>query len=382
MPTSSSSSTARCLAFLARPALVGADRLDDLPADGVLGVQARQRILEHHGDPRAADALHRRRRQRQQVGVVEPRRPATRAPRTSCRTACAVTDLPEPVSPTMPTVSPAATSNETPRTAWTSPSSVGNVTARSTTDSSVPDDIDLTSPGRRTNDCSASVTVVRPPNCPHDSPGHLDRFFDGGGHEQPAGYARAVRRGNSITVSGTTANDGAGGALHPGDTGAQTTAALRQALDAVEGLGGTIDDVVRTRIISFPQPTGGRRRRRTPLRSAPSTRPTPSSSSTASSGTTSSSRSRSTPSSSTARTVAEPRPRFSLRLNNDVPVAEFVELARLAESLEFDQVWVSHDLFFRSAPVLLSAAAAATTRASRSARACSIRTRCTPPRSR
>ena len=79
-----------------------------------------------------------------------------------------------------------------------------------------------------------------------------DRYFDGGGHEQPAGYARAVRRGNSIMVSGTTANDGAGGALHAGDTGAQTTAALRQALDAVVGLGGTIDDVVRTRIYLVP----------------------------------------------------------------------------------------------------------------------------------
>jgi 5,10-methylenetetrahydromethanopterin reductase len=54
------------------------------------------------------------------------------------------------------------------------------------------------------------------------------------------------------------------------------------------------------------------------------------------------------------------RVRTSLRLNNDVPVDEFVELARLAESLEFDQIWVSNDLFFRSAPVLLAAAAAAT----------------------
>jgi len=50
----------------------------------------------------------------------------------------------------------------------------------------------------------------------------------------------------------------------------------------------------------------------------------------------------------------------SLRLNNDVPVDEFVELARLAESLGFDQIWVSNDLFFRSAPVLLAAAATAT----------------------
>jgi 5,10-methylenetetrahydromethanopterin reductase len=60
--------------------------------------------------------------------------------------------------------------------------------------------------------------------------------------------------------------------------------------------------------------------------------------------------------------VADARTRFSLRLNNDVPVAEFVELARLAESLEFDQIWVSNDLFFRSAPVLLAAAASATSR--------------------
>ena len=52
----------------------------------------------------------------------------------------------------------------------------------------------------------------------------------------------------------------------------------------------------------------------------------------------------------------------SLRLNNDVPVDEFIELARLAESLEFDQIWVSNDLFFRSAPVLLAAAATATRR--------------------
>ena len=79
-----------------------------------------------------------------------------------------------------------------------------------------------------------------------------DRFFDGGGHEQAAGYARAVRRGTIITVSGTTANDGRGGARHPGDTGAQTVAALRQAVAAVEGLGGRIDDVVRTRIYLAP----------------------------------------------------------------------------------------------------------------------------------
>lgn len=52
----------------------------------------------------------------------------------------------------------------------------------------------------------------------------------------------------------------------------------------------------------------------------------------------------------------------SLRLNNDVPVGAFVELAAAAEAAGFDQLWVSHDLFLRSAPVLLAAAAGATKR--------------------
>ena len=79
-----------------------------------------------------------------------------------------------------------------------------------------------------------------------------DRFFDGGGHEKVAGYARAARRGASIVVSGTTANDGSGGAEHLGDTEAQTTTALRHALAAVEQLGGRATDVVRTRIFLAP----------------------------------------------------------------------------------------------------------------------------------
>jgi 5,10-methylenetetrahydromethanopterin reductase len=54
--------------------------------------------------------------------------------------------------------------------------------------------------------------------------------------------------------------------------------------------------------------------------------------------------------------------RFSIRLNNDVPVERFVRIASLAEEHGFDQVWVSHDLFWRSAPVLVTAAARATSR--------------------
>lgn len=52
--------------------------------------------------------------------------------------------------------------------------------------------------------------------------------------------------------------------------------------------------------------------------------------------------------------------KFSLRLNNDHPVQDYVHFARLAESAGVDQFWVSNDLFLRSAPVILSAVALAT----------------------
>jgi 5,10-methylenetetrahydromethanopterin reductase len=54
--------------------------------------------------------------------------------------------------------------------------------------------------------------------------------------------------------------------------------------------------------------------------------------------------------------------RFSLRLNNDLALAEYVQLAQAAEAAGFDQFWVSHDLFLRSAPVILSAVAVETKR--------------------
>jgi 5,10-methylenetetrahydromethanopterin reductase len=54
--------------------------------------------------------------------------------------------------------------------------------------------------------------------------------------------------------------------------------------------------------------------------------------------------------------------KFSLRFNNDLPAADYVPLARAAEAAGFDQFWLSNDLFLRSAPVILSAIAAATER--------------------
>lgn len=54
--------------------------------------------------------------------------------------------------------------------------------------------------------------------------------------------------------------------------------------------------------------------------------------------------------------------KFSLRLNNDLSVADYVALARTAEAAGFDQFWVSNDLFLRSVPVILTAVAQATAR--------------------
>ena len=52
--------------------------------------------------------------------------------------------------------------------------------------------------------------------------------------------------------------------------------------------------------------------------------------------------------------------KFSLRLNNDLPVRDYVTLAQAAEAVGFDQFWVSNDLFLRSDLVILSAVAQAT----------------------
>ena len=78
------------------------------------------------------------------------------------------------------------------------------------------------------------------------------RHRDGRGWEQQAGYSRAVRRFGHIAVSGTTATGADGRALHLGDTYRQTLVALEGAISAVQALGGTMDDVVRTRVYLAP----------------------------------------------------------------------------------------------------------------------------------
>ncbi len=54
--------------------------------------------------------------------------------------------------------------------------------------------------------------------------------------------------------------------------------------------------------------------------------------------------------------------RFSLRLNNDLPTAEYVALGQAAEAAGFDQFWVSNDLFLRYGPAILLSVAQATSR--------------------
>lgn len=62
------------------------------------------------------------------------------------------------------------------------------------------------------------------------------------------GYARAVRVGDTIEVSGTVAVASDGTVLHPGDPYGQAKAALGIMLAAIAELGGSAESVVRTRV--------------------------------------------------------------------------------------------------------------------------------------
>lgn len=66
--------------------------------------------------------------------------------------------------------------------------------------------------------------------------------------EEKAGLARAISSGDRVWISGTTATDPDGGVVGQGDASAQAIYILDKISAAISALGGSLDDVVRTRI--------------------------------------------------------------------------------------------------------------------------------------
>jgi aryl-alcohol dehydrogenase-like predicted oxidoreductase/enamine deaminase RidA (YjgF/YER057c/UK114 family) len=89
-----------------------------------------------------------------------------------------------------------------------------------------------------------AYTAVPVPDRPH-----RQRVDTGSVWESLAGYSRAVRVNDRILISGTTATHGAGELVCKGDPRGQTVYILDKIAASLAALGGSLEDVVRTRIL-------------------------------------------------------------------------------------------------------------------------------------
>ncbi len=67
--------------------------------------------------------------------------------------------------------------------------------------------------------------------------------------EEPIGFSRAVRIGNMISVSGTAPIASDGTTAHPGNVYEQTRHCILIMKKAIEEAGGSLEDVIRTRVM-------------------------------------------------------------------------------------------------------------------------------------
>lgn len=104
----------------------------------------------------------------------------------------------------------------------------------------------LTASGDLSHHLAAIPKVYRADPVP-GRPGQL-RIDSGSVWEPLCGYSRAVRVGDRILVSGTTATHGSGEVVCPGDPGSQAVYILDKIAASLSALGGSLQDVVRTRI--------------------------------------------------------------------------------------------------------------------------------------